>query len=136
MTWNWLNLKHTGHKHAFQYHSVIWWQVFKKISITIWDKAVETKWKIYFSAKKSLSPNINVVLKVLRFWQQRLTRFKLISGSKGENLEFKKLSCFLNLPDFFVFWSPVHKVRFILHKKQLMLAFESDRFHALNRLGE
>ena len=50
--------------------------------------------------KKILSPQINVICKVLGFWQQNLTRFNIDIGAKEENLEFKKLSHFLNLLDF------------------------------------
>ena len=67
---------------------------------TILDETVETKLKIYFSVKKTLSPKTNVLDKVLGFWQQKLSRFNIDLGGKGENLEFKKLSHFLNLLDF------------------------------------
>ena len=50
--------------------------------------------------KKPLSPQVNVVGKVLGFWQQNLARVNIELGGKGENLEFQKLSHFLNLLDF------------------------------------
>ena len=44
----------------------------------ILDKTVETKQKIYFSVKKPLSPQTNVVVvKALGFWQQNLARFNI-----------------------------------------------------------
>ena len=46
----------------------------------ILDKTVETKQKIYFSVKKPLSPKINVVDKVLGFWQQNSARFNIDIG--------------------------------------------------------
>ena len=52
---------------------------------------------------KPLSPQINIVGKVLAFWQQNLARLNVDiggrGGAKGENLEFEKLSHFLNLLD-------------------------------------
>ena len=55
--------------------------------------------------KKPLSPQINVARKVLGFWQQNLARVNIdvlggAGGVKGEDLEFEKLSRFLNLLDF------------------------------------
>ena len=52
---------------------------------------------------KPLSPQINIVGKVLAFWQQNLARLNVDiggrRGAKGENFEFEKLSHFLNLLD-------------------------------------
>ena len=50
--------------------------------------------------KKALSPKINVVCNVLGFWEQNLARINIYIGGKGENLQFEKLSHFLNLLDF------------------------------------
>ena len=50
------------------------------ILTTILDKTVETKQKIYFSVKKPLCPQINVVGKVLGFWQPNLARFNIDIG--------------------------------------------------------
>ena len=95
---------------------------------------------LFFSEKSPLPQN--------QCCSQRLLAAKIgqIQFEIQEKLEFKKLIYFLNLLDFqllsqqvlsrVVIWYPVHKVHFILHKKQLMLAFESDRFHALKRLGK
>ena len=44
------------------------------------DKTVETKQKIYFSVKKPLFPQMNVVGKVLGFRQQNLARFNIDIG--------------------------------------------------------
>ena len=63
---------------------------FHNISFSIiLDKAVETKQKIYFSVKKLFPPQINVVGKVIGFWQQNLARFNIDIGGKEENLEFE-----------------------------------------------
>ena len=75
---HWLNVKHTVHQNIFQYHSAIWDGFFKKYpKPTILDKTVETKWKIYFSVKKPLFSQNNVVCKVLGFWQQKLDIFNI-----------------------------------------------------------
>ena len=58
--------------------------------------------------KKTLSPQINVVRKVLGFWQQNLARFKIDIGGKGGRggfgfcgaFEFEKLSHFSNFLNF------------------------------------
>ena len=54
---------------------------------------------MYFSVKTPL-PQINVVHMVLGFWEQNLARFNIDIKGKGGNLEFEKLSHFLNLLDF------------------------------------
>ena len=81
ITWDWLNLKHIVHQHAFQYHWAIWDGFFLEISITYnfgqnwWDKIED----LFFSEKTPL-PQINVVGKVLGFWQQNLARFSINIG--------------------------------------------------------
>ena len=94
---------------------------FQKISITFnLGQTVETKQKFYFSVKKFISPQINAVCKVLRFWQQNFPRFNVDIGGKGENLEFEKLSHFLNLLNFKLFFQQV--LSRIVVKVQLELA--------------
>ena len=57
----------------------LWYVLVFKLT-TILDITVETKQKIYFSVKKPLSPKINVVDKVLGFWQQNSARFNIDIG--------------------------------------------------------
>ena len=61
ITWKWLNLKHTLHQHAFQYHWTIWNCFLKKINnVQSWTKLLrQTRksifpWKIPSPAKSML----------------------------------------------------------------------------------
>ena len=80
----------TVNQHAFKFHSTIGGGFFKKILITYnlgqnyWDKIEH----LFFS-EKPLFSQINVVRKVLGFWQQNLARFSIYIGGNGENLGFE-----------------------------------------------
>ena len=53
------------------------WSFQKIPKPTILEKTVETKYKMYFSAKKPLSLQINVICDVLGIWKQNLALFNI-----------------------------------------------------------
>ena len=75
---------------------------FKKISITYnlgqtcWDK-IEN---LFSSEKIPLPPQINVVGKVLGFWQQNLARFNINICGSGEEFGIWNIESFLEFPGF------------------------------------
>ena len=75
---------------------------------------------LFFSEKNPL-PQINVACKGLGLWQQNLARFNIDMGGKCENLEFEKLSHYLNLLNFRLFSEQIlSRVvgNFLKHKSQ------------------